>query len=415
MAVVMLSTALGCAISAVRPAAAQDGNTASAIRIDIAAEPLDAAIRSLIQQTGLQIAYPASLSQNTHSSAVSGTYTPSEALSRMLAGTGLTYRFTGANTVTLEAAPGAADGALTLPPLQVEGQPGVPSQAVVGNLSPAYAGGQVATGGQLGLLGNRSIMDTPFSQTSYTGKTLQDQQVRNVTDVLSNEPSVRATWNDMSYTAAPYIRGFAVSPWDFSLNGLFGVVPGLAFSADSIERVEVLHGPSALLNGMPPLGSVGGAINLVPKRAEVEPITRLTATYASSSQYGAQIDVGRRFGENHEWGIRFNGTYRDGDSGTDHQSQELGDAVLGADYRGDHLRISLDVGYQNQDIQSPLRPTYLATGVAVPKAPSANGNYFQPWTYAHSRDWFGALRAEYDLSDDWTIYGAVGGRQDRSY
>ena len=33
------------------------------------------------------------------------------------------------------------------------------------------------------------------------------------------------------------------------------------------ERIDVLKGPSALLNGMPPGGSVGGSVNLVPKRA----------------------------------------------------------------------------------------------------------------------------------------------------
>src|SRR5690606_3919590 len=49
-----------------------------------------------------------------------------------------------------------------------------PTKAL-GNLPAAYAGGQVATGGGLGMLGNRSAMDTPFSQTSYTAKTIQDQ------------------------------------------------------------------------------------------------------------------------------------------------------------------------------------------------------------------------------------------------
>lgn len=278
-----------------------------------------------------------------------------------------------------------------------------------------YAGGQVANGGQLGLLGNRNVLDTPFSQTSYTSQTIRDQQARVITDVLINNPSVRTVWSDMSYTSGLYIRGFTSNPWDFSFNGLYGVVPGLAFSTDAVERVEVLNGPSALLNGMPPFGSVGGTINIVPKRATDDPITRLTALYASNSQFGTQFDVGRRYGDNHEWGARINGTYRDGDTGTQRQSQNLGDVALGLDYRGERARFSLDVGYQDQFVQSPLRPTYLAPGIAVPAAPSANANYFQPWTYAHTQDWYGVARGEYDLSDDWTVYGAVGGRQNRSY
>ncbi|HVY13788.1 MAG TPA: TonB-dependent receptor, partial [Rhodopila sp.] len=408
-----LSTALGWTSVSLCPALAQTVGQGRPVRVEIPAEPLDSAIRTLIQQTGLQVAYPASLSQGKRSANVSGTYAPSDALSRVLAGTGLNYRFTGANTVTLEPAAATQDGATTLPQVQVVGQSS--PQGLVDNLPPAYPGGQVATGGQVGLLGNRDVMDTPFSQTSYTSRTLRDQQVRTATDVLVNDPSVRLTWNDMSYTSAPYIRGFPASTWDFSLNGLYGVIPGLSFSADSIERVEVLHGPSALLNGMPPLGSVGGTINIVPKRAEDEPITRLTTTYASDTQFGTQIDIGRRFGENHEWGLRFNGTYRGGDTSTEHQSQHLGDAVLGADYRGRRARFSLDLGYQDEDTQAPLRPTYLAAGIPVPKAPSANANWFQPWTYAHVKDWYGAFRGEYDITDNWTVFGAVGGRQDRSY
>ena len=35
-------------------------------------------------------------------------------------------------------------------------------------LPSAYAGGQVARGGRLGLLGNVDIMDTPFNAMNYT-------------------------------------------------------------------------------------------------------------------------------------------------------------------------------------------------------------------------------------------------------
>ncbi len=305
----------------------------------------------------------------------------------------------------------------TEPPKPTETAARAPNtNSVVGNLPAPYAGGQVATGGQLGLLGNRGVMNTPFNQTSYTSQTIQDQQARTIIDVMANNPSVRTVWSDNSYTSGLMIRGFLVSPWDFTFNGLYGVVPGLSFSADSVERIEVLNGPSALINGMPAFGSVGGSVNIVPKRATDDPITQLTAFYASNSQFGTHIDVGRRYGENKEWGVRFNGTYRNGDTPTNNQSLEMSNVALGLDYRGERARVSLDLGYQDQNTSAPLRPTYLAAGItAVPKAPSANADYFQPWTYAHVKDWYGALRGEYDLSNDWTVYGAVGGRQDRTY
>ena len=137
-----------------------------------------------------------------------------------------------------------------------------PSTGVLGAPPPPYAGGQVATGGQLGLLGNRSVMDTPFNQTSYTAKLIQDQQARTIGDVMMNDPSVRLVSNAGSNFDVYHIRGFYYENGDLSLNGLYGMAPYYSTAANFVERVEVLKGPSALLNGMPPAGAVGGSINL---------------------------------------------------------------------------------------------------------------------------------------------------------
>ena len=58
-------------------------------------------------------------------------------------------------------------------------------------LPPVYAGGQVARGGQLGVLGNQDIMDAPFSMSSYTEKLIREQHAQTVGDVLLNDSSVR--------------------------------------------------------------------------------------------------------------------------------------------------------------------------------------------------------------------------------
>ncbi|WP_240350522.1 Plug domain-containing protein, partial [Pseudomonas viridiflava] len=58
-------------------------------------------------------------------------------------------------------------------------------------LPPVYAGGQVARGGQLGVLGSSDIMDVPFSMTSYTEQLIEDQQAEDIGDVLLNDAPVR--------------------------------------------------------------------------------------------------------------------------------------------------------------------------------------------------------------------------------
>lgn len=197
----------------------------------------------------------------------------------------------------------------------------VPPTGNVGALSKPYAGGQVASGGSLGLLGNRGVMNTPFNQTSYTSQLIANQQARTIRDVLANDPSVRVVQAAGGGADSLFIRGFYFDSGDFALNGLPGIAPYYSTGANFIERVEVLKGPSAVLNGMTiggtgasTGGAVGGTVNLITKHAPDVDITRLTGTYSSKSQLGENIDVSRRYGEHKEWGVRLNSTYSNGNT-----------------------------------------------------------------------------------------------------
>ncbi len=195
---------------------------------------------------------------------------------------------------------------------------------MIDNIPAPYAGGQVATGSQLGLLGNRDVMDTPFNQTSYTAKKAQDQQAKTIRDVLIDDPSVRSFYPDGSTGIdAMYIRGFSVLDPPM-LGGLQGMAPYLSVMPEFAERVEVLKGPSAMLFGMPPGGSVGGTINLVAKRAGPDPLTQFTASYNSTAQFGGHVDIGRRVGPDKEVGVRLNGVYRAGQTGRGVEQRQEG-------------------------------------------------------------------------------------------
>lgn len=279
---------------------------------------------------------------------------------------------------------------------------------------PAYAGGQVATGGQVGLLGNRNFMDTPFSQISYTQKTIQDQQARSLNEVLLNDPSVNPMASRYSSLNTAFFRGFQ-SPQtyntDMSLNGLIGLVPFYSPSTINIERVEVLKGPSALLNGMPPNGAIGGTVNLVTKKAGEEPLAQLTTSYVSRSILGAHVDVGQRYGDNKEFGIRFNGAYANGDTAITPQSYEQGVGALNLDYRSERFRVSGDIGYQADDITATMRFISVAALSRVPAAPDASRSLAPGNVFEKSKSFYGMVKGEVDLTDNLTAYAAVGTQQ----
>jgi iron complex outermembrane receptor protein len=406
------STAIGL-IASLDAAVAQ--TSANAVAYNIPAQPLTAALTAVAQRGGLRLAYSAVLSAGRSAPALQGSFTPAQAIERLLAGTGLTYRFTSPNTVTIER-PGATNaggampaGAIALDTIDVQGA-GNPNSTMA--LPPAYAGGQVATGAQLGLLGNRSIMDTPFNQTSYTAQLVQNQQARFLTEALNNDPSVMTAGSRTTGTDRLGIRGFAVNNTSVLFNGLQGVAPGgndATILAESFERIEVLKGPSSLLNGI--VNNVGGSINLVPKRAADESLTQFTPDYSMNSQFGGHVDVGRRFGDNKEFGMRFNGVYRDGNTTVDHQSRQTALATLGLDYRGERLRVDGDFGYQKAKVQGVRRNTQLANGIQVPEAPDNRTNWFYPAEFTGSEVLYGSLRGEFDVTDRLTAFASFGGSQ----
>jgi len=273
------------------------------------------------------------------------------------------------------------------------------------SLPSVYAGGQVARGANLGVLGNKDFMDTPFNFTSYTAQTIEDQQANTVYDVLINDPSVRFTTPPGQVAEYYKIRGLDVGMEHLYFNGMQGLAPYYRVPVEFLERVEVLKGPGSLLYGGVN-ASVGGAINLVPRRAGEKDLTSFTSSYTSSSHWGGHIDISRRFGENKEWGIRFNGLYADGDTTADGQSRERLLGSLALDYRLDHLRLSLDAYGSQDNYDNGLISMYQLRANGI-KAPHGSTNLFKGTSGAVRNNGI-LFKGEYDLKDNLTVYGGFG-------
>ncbi|QZP23170.1 TonB-dependent receptor [Pseudomonas sp. DR208] len=283
-----------------------------------------------------------------------------------------------------------------------------------GALPPVYAGGQVARGAQLGVLGNQDIMDVPFSMASYTEKLIRDRQAETIGDVLLNDSSVRQASGYANQAQTFMIRGLPLAGDDMSFNGLYGILPRQIMSTDALERVEVFKGPNAFINGVTPTGSgIGGGVNLQPKRADDLPLRRFSTDISSDGRVGEHLDIGQRFGEDNQFGARVNLSQREGDTGIDDENQRSKLFTLGLDYRGDALRLSSDFVYQKQRINGGRNSVFLGTATHVPDAPSADTNYAPSWSSTSLEDTLGMLRAEYDLNDNWTAYAAGGAKHTR--
>nr|WP_276081533.1 TonB-dependent siderophore receptor [Methylobacterium sp. GC_Met_2] len=300
----------------------------------------------------------------------------------------------------------APDASVQLDTLSVESH----GPAGAGGLPPSFAGGQVARGGRLGLLGNRDYKQTPFSTASYTEKSIRDSQVISVGDLLTRtDPSVRAAIGSGNRYDAVAIRGFRIENREFALNGLYGLVPDYRIDPAPLERVEILKGPAAFLFGVPLNGGIAGTVNVVTKRAGDEPLNRVTVDYASSTRGGAEIDVARHYGDAKQVGVRINAAGLGGDTPIDRTGQRNAAGSLGLDYAGDRLRLSADVIYQHDAYDSQTRGGLPAPGLLrIPRAPDPRRNMSQAYDFSRSDSLTGLARAEYDLTSDITLIGALG-------
>lgn len=293
--------------------------------------------------------------------------------------------------------------------------PTLPAVTVTANsaqdqdLPAPYAGGQVAQGARLGMMGNQDVMDTPFNVTSYTAELIQNQQARTLADVMANDASVRFTTSSGHAYENFRIRGFDVNQNDVAINGMYGLAPMGRTPLEFVERVEVLKGPNALFSGMAPSGAVGGTINLVPKCADDTPNATFGVNWQGDGQLGTTIDAGRRFGDANQWGARVNGAFSDGATTLDGQSRKREFLSLGLDYRGSALSASIDAYHSQESFQGGTPAMFWFGGSVVPKAPDPRINQFSTG-YGSIQSNAVVGRAEYRFNDNVSVFGGIGRR-----
>ena len=376
-------------------------------RYNIPAQPLSEALIEFGKQSGLQVTASSVLVEGKQAPSVSGTLSAEQALNQLLVGNDLRYEV---NDGMVRLA--ASTEITALPSVRIS----IQSLSGMADLPPTYAGGQVARGGRIGLLGNRDIFDTPFSVTSYTAELIENQQGRTLADVVQNDSSAYLAHPRNGFGDATAIRGFSTGGIQGGklYDGLPGGLVSYMNSVRTLERVEIFKGPNALLNGT--VASVGGAINLVPKRPTETPLTRLTADYDYKSRLGIHADLSRRFGSKKQFGARLNTIYHKGEFAIENNEEEWGEVALALEYQDDKLRLETILDYSNRHLDGGNQNFFLdPAATSVPSVPDLEDAIQQPWERIEPQSTRALLRAEYSLGKTWTIHAAYGAIDFKSY
>ncbi|WP_153786863.1 TonB-dependent receptor [Pseudomonas sp. EMN2] len=236
------------------------------VQLDLPAQPLDQALTAFADQAGLHLLYTTDDVAGLQSPALQGTFGIEQALQQLLAGSGVSYRFNDARTITLRK---AAPQSVSLKPIEV---------SVASRTSTAISEipGTVWVVDQQQL---REQIDSGVSLKEAIGKLVPGLD-------LAPEGRTNYGQNMRGRDVLVMIDGVSQN----SSRGLSRQFDSI--SPFNVERVEVLSGASAIYGG----GATGGIINIVTKKGEPGPL-RFETQLGASSGFNNSGDLSTRIAQ----------------------------------------------------------------------------------------------------------------------
>lgn len=419
MRTVVIAAVLAGSVTMITPAgvmAQKAGEPAAKLRFDIEAGPLTAVLRKFSESTGIQFVYSTPLASGLASPGVSGELTPSDALGRLLNGTGLIYRFTAPQTVTFEKADKTGNTRV-LGPVRVEGaqQPAPPRGEGVAQLGGIRGGQDQEERGlrpvvaAVGAGSPTALEDIPRSVSVLTQTQIEAQDIQDFGEAIRRLPglSMIERTSDTGSNAATggggiRARGFSVlnaqidggAPRNLDIinNGLSSLV--------AYERVELVRGPNGVFTGT---GSPGGSLNLVRKRPGAVPTLDFTATGGSFGRRQALVDWSTPQIAGTALAFRSVASYEDQQFKWDNDHLKRGtlygimDAPL-----GERARLEVGAQYQNTRENGFYQSSYRYYDGPTMDLPFYF-NYTPPWSFVDARVASLFSRFYVRLLDDWNF------------
>ena len=298
---------------------------------NIPVEPLSQAALRFSDQAGLQVVFSAPVVEGLRSAPVMGRLTIAEAIGRLLAGSGLTWRYLNAHTITLErsVAP-APSGVRTFGVVRVEGTQAVGANGFAslnGFGAGAGANGSsdvTATENTHSFTTNatsvssktpQSLQQTAQTVTTLTQERIQQQDLTDLNSALAYTPGVTLNYTSSSINASFISRGFTINT--FTFDG--GAPTQYNYSVNNSQRtpdlseydhIEVLRGSDALYGGD---GNPGGVINLQRKLPLDHDQLVVDGQYGSYNNGRVEVDATGPIAFDGHLRARFDGVYQNND------------------------------------------------------------------------------------------------------
>ncbi|MFD1950310.1 TonB-dependent siderophore receptor [Sphingomonas arantia] len=257
---------------------------------------------------------------------------------------------------------------------------------------------------QVGSFRNRGVLDTPATVNVVNRSLLNDQGALGLDDALRNTPGVTQQTTSPFNSNTFLARGIAIdAQTNYRLNGGLPIVNFAPMPLEDKERVELLKGASALYYG---IATPSGVVNLVTKRAGPRNVTAAYGIGDSEGGFGGGVDIGRRFGNERQFGVRlnaFSARTRSTTDGVGGDRQVLSGAF---DWTaGDHLTVQADVEYYRRKGEEPggiTLPAAVRGVITLPAVPSPRQRYAPDGAPFTTQGLNAVARVDYRFAPGWS-------------
>ena len=342
-------------------------------RFEISSGPLDAALTTFEQVTGIRVSFAREGIRMLLSPGVSGTYTADRALQKLLVDSGVSYRFTSPSTVVLDlkTVTNSVDVSASI--------------EAISSSSPKY---------------QTTILDTPQTISAVPKETMEEQGVTTLRDALRDVAGISLAAGEGGAQGDNLtVRGFTARN-DLFIDGMrdFGSYYRDPFD---MEEVEVLEGPSSVTFGR---GSTGGVVNQASKAPTLKRFVSGGLDFGTDLTRRATLDLDQpigALGPHAAFRLNLMGDMNDVAGRDIAENRRFGIAPSLSLGIGTATRAMIGYFHQTADDIPDYGVPWLFNG----PAPVNRTNYygFQNGNYLRTYDDIGTAKIEHDFSANVTL------------
>ncbi|MBS6359393.1 TonB-dependent siderophore receptor [Burkholderia sp.] len=252
----------------------------------------------------------------------------------------------------------------------------------------------------VGPLGEKTLLDTPYSISIVPASLAENQQLQSVREAFRFIPTVQGE------NIRPQTRGLQAGVvQNTRIDGL-SIAATTDYPIEQFERIEVLNGLSGALYGP---ASPAGTFNYVLKRPTATPVRTLTFGYMSSQSLIEHLDLGGHFGNDERFGYRLNLLNQNGEGDVEGSRLRRQLASLAFDVRFSP-DTTLETNFSTYHYLSTGFPgTFaLARNVPFPSAPDpTRPGYGQSWAGDDNVTNLFSAALKHDFNENWHLRAGV--------